>query len=205
MENVIYFRRHRKYYDGLAEILAKTLGLRDPNLPVHSLSVANFAVKLARRINLPEQQVSLIRRGSLLHDIGKLGVSQEILSKKEPLTVEEYKTVKSHPALGAALLQECLEYQGLIPIVRHHHEYYNGQGYPDNIAGTQIKVEARIVSVAEVITTMLEGGSYRDASTPKKVIDEVQRFRGSQFDPNVADAAVEILKEIDPEKPQDQA
>ena len=178
--------------------LAKTLGLRDPDLPVHSLGVANFAVKLARKMGLPEEQVDFIRRGSFLHDIGKLGVSQEILSKRDPLTVGEYKAVKNHPALGAALLQECLEYQKLIPIVRHHHEFFNGEGYPDKIAGDQIEIEARIVAVAEVVVTMLSGNPYRKESPIKYIIDELKKLSGTQFDPIVADTAVEILKAMDP-------
>jgi len=196
-----YYRKPRKYYEGLAETLARTLGLRDPNLAFHSLGVANFATKLARKLGLPEAQVDLIRRGSLLHDIGKLGIPQEILSKSAMLTGKEFETVKIHPVLGAVLLQECSEYQTLIPIVLHHHEFFNGQGYPEKLAGDQIEIEARIVSVSEVVTSMASDRPYRKAFSTKEIIDELQRCMGTQFDPLVATAAIQILEKMETAAP----
>jgi putative nucleotidyltransferase with HDIG domain len=191
---MIYRQTLRKYNEGLTEILAKTIGLRDPNLLVHSLGVAVFATKVARHLGLKEEQVDLIRRSSLLHDIGKLGVSQDILSKPAQLTPKEYEIVKTHPARGAALLQECPEYQTLIPIVRHHHEYFNGRGYPDGIAGDGIVIEARIVCVSEVVATMEFDSPYRRARSTKTIIDELNRSAGVQFDPLVVETAIQILR-----------
>lgn len=138
--------------------------------------------------------MDLIRRGSLLHDIGKLGVPQDILSKPALLSDDEYEAVKIHPILGAVLLQECLEYQPLIPMVLHHHEYFNGQGYPGNIAGDQIEIEARIVSVSEAVTSMATDHPHRKAISTKEIIDELNRCKGTQFDPIIATAAIQILK-----------
>jgi len=190
-----YYTKPRIYHKGLAETLARVLGLRDPALVAHSLGVANFATKIARRLGLPEEQVDLIRRGSLLHDVGKLGVSQDILSKPAPLAANQYEMVKTHPARGAVLLQECLEYHALIPIVRHHHEFYNGQGYPDKIAGNEIEIEARIVAVADAVDAMSSDRPYRKAFTVRQVIDELERCSNSQFDPIVVEAAINILME----------
>ena len=190
----VYYEKPRIYHKGLAETLAKTLGLRDPILPDHSLRVATFAAKLARRMGLTEEQVDLVRRGSLLHDIGKLGISQAILSKPGALTIKEYEIVKIHPRLGAALLQECPEYMKLIPIVLHHHEYFNGQGYPDKIAGEQIEIEARIVSVSEVVIAMSSNSPYRKARHTKDIIAELRKNAGTQFDPIVVERAIQILE-----------
>lgn len=193
----MYHRTFQKHDPELAETLAKTLGLRDPKLPVHSLRVSNFAAKLARRLGLPEEQVDIIRRGSLLHDIGKLGVPQDILSKPGLLTDHENELIQTHPSLGATLLIECPEYQALIPIVLHHHEYYNGRGYPDRIAGDQIELEARIVSVAEAVDVMLSDSPYRHSLSIPEVIVELRNCSKVQFDPRVVETAVQLLMEAE--------
>jgi len=196
----MYHRKFHRHDVGLAETLAKTLGLRDPNLPVHSLRVSNFAAKLARRLGLPEEQVDIIRRGSLLHDIGKLGVPQDILSKPGMLTDQENELIQTHPTLGAALLIECPEYQALIPIVLHHHEYFNGRGYPDRLAGNQIELEARIVSVAEAVDGMLSTSPYHRSLSIQQVIGELRRCSNVQFDPRVVETAVQLLMEAEIEE-----
>jgi putative nucleotidyltransferase with HDIG domain len=196
----MYHRTFQRHDERLAETLAKTLGLRDPNLPVHSLRVSNFAAKLARRLGVPEEQVDIIRRGSLLHDIGKLGISQDILSKPAALSAEEHDIVKTHPFLGATLLRECAEYEPLIPIVLHHHEYFNGQGYPDRIAGNQIELEARIVSVAEAVDVMLSDSPYRRSLSIPHAIIELRKCTKIQFDPLIVETAVQLLTEADREE-----
>jgi len=198
--SVIYYQKPRKYIEGLCETLAKTIGLRDPYLLVHSLGVANFATKVARRLGLPQEQVELIRRGSLFHDIGKLGVHQDILSKPASLTPKEYEMVKNHPASGAVLLRECPDFHALTLIVRHHHEFFNGQGYPDKIAGDRIEIEARIISVAEAIDVMRSDNPFRQALSTQQIIIELQRCANTQFDPLVVEPAIQILKEMETEE-----
>jgi putative nucleotidyltransferase with HDIG domain len=191
----MYHRKFQRHDIGLAETLAKTLGLRDQTLPDHSFRVSNFAVKLARWLGLPEEQVDIIRRGSLLHDIGKLGIPQDILSKPGLLTDHENQLIQTHPSLGAALLIECPEYRALIPIVLHHHEYFNGRGYPHGIAGNQIELEARVVSVAEAVDVMLSDSPYRRSLSIPEVIVELRKCSKIQFDPRVVKAAVQLLTE----------
>jgi putative nucleotidyltransferase with HDIG domain len=197
---MIYYRTPHRPNNGLSETLAKTMGLRDPFLLTHSLNVAVFAVKVARRLGISEDQVDMVRRSSMLHDIGKLGVSQDILSKPAGLTEQEYEILKTHPARGAALLQECPEYQTLIPIVLHHHEFFDGRGYPDGLAGEQIEIEARIVAVAEVVAAMSIDSPYRKACTVQEIINELNRCAGTQFDPLVVKVAIEILRDTEPRK-----
>ena len=186
--------------EGLLDTLAEIIDLRDPYVLGHSRGVTNLGTKIAKRIGLHEKQVELVRKGSLLHDIGKLGISQDILAKPGPLTAEEYEIIKTHPKLGAALLEKSPHLRPLIPIVRHHHEFFNGKGYPDKISGNQIAIEARIVSVADAIEAMITDRPYRKARSIEYIIAELQRCSGTQFDPLVTEAAIKILKEEQSEK-----
>jgi putative nucleotidyltransferase with HDIG domain len=183
------------YHRELIDTLSRILGLRDPALQTHSLRVANFATRLAQGLGCSGEQIQLIRDGSLLHDIGKLGVSQELLSKPARLTVQQYELIKMHPTLGAALLQQCPEYHAVIPIVLHHHEFFNGQGYPDRIAGSQIELEARIVSVADAVDVMMSNRPYCRAFPLTQTIAELKRCAGTQFDPLIVETAIPMLLE----------
>lgn len=186
--------------NGLLDTLAEVIDLRDPYVLGHSRGVTTYATKIAKRLGLHEKQVELVRRGGLLHDIGKLGISQDILAKPAPLTEEEFEIIKSHPKLGASLLEKSPHLRPLIPIVRHHHEFFNGKGYPDKISGNQIAIEARIVSVADAIEAMVTDRPYRKAQPKEYILAELQRCSGTQFDPLVIDAAIKILKEEESEK-----
>ena len=185
-----------KLNDGLLDTLAEIIDLRDPHVLGHSRRVANLAESLAIELGLGEQQVELVRKGGLLHDIGKLGIAQEILAKPDHLIHKEYETVKTHPILGAALLEKSPHLRPLIPIVRYHHEFYNGRGYPDRIAGNQIPIEARIVSVADAIEAMYSDRPYHRARSTQHIIEELQICSNTQFDPLIVDAAIQILKEV---------
>lgn len=189
------YTKPRFFHKGLAETLSKILGVRDPALRDHSLRVATLATKLARYLQLPEEQVDVIRRGSLLHDIGKLCLPQELLSQPGLLTARQFATIQTHPGVGAVLLQECLEYRDLIPIVLHHHEFFNGQGYPDQIAGDEIEVEARIVAVADAVDSMACDHPYRKALTPAQIIAELELGTNTQFDPVIVEGATWFLRE----------
>jgi len=192
-----YSNEITKLNEGLLDTLAEIIDLRDPYVLGHSRGVTELATKLAKRLGLHEKQVELIRKGSLLHDIGKLGISQDILAKPTHLTSEEYEVIKTHPNLGAALLEKSPYLRQLIPIVRHHHEFYNGKGYPDKVAGNQIAIEARIVSVADAIEAMSSDRPYRKARSIEYIMEELQRCSSTQFDPLVTEAAIKILKEME--------
>ncbi len=189
-----------KLNEGLLDTLAQIIDLRDPYVLGHSQGVTELATKIARRLGLHEKQVELVRKGSLLHDIGKLGIPQEILAKPSRLTTEEYDVIKTHPKLGATLLQKSPHLRPLIPIVFQHHEFYNGEGYPNKIAGNQIAIEARIVSVADAIEAMLSDRPYRKARSIEYVREELLRCSRTQFDPLVAETAIQVLKEMESAK-----
>lgn len=180
--------------DGLLDTLAEVVDLRDPHVLGHSRQVAHYAVLIATRLGLPPKQIDLIRRAGLLHDIGKLGIAENILFKPDKLNSEEYSIVKEHVRLGADLLKMSNSLNPLIPIIRHHHEYYNGNGYPDGHIGNNIPLEARIIAVADAIEAMASDRPYRSGMSHDEIIAELKRNSGTQFDPMVVNAFIEIAK-----------
>ena len=181
--------------DGLLTTLSEIIDLRDPYVLGHSKLVSQYAVGIAAGMGLHEKQIDLIRRGSLLHDIGKLGIPMQILTKPTRLTAEEYEVIKNHAALGGELIKDSPSLRSLVPIIRHHHEFFNGGGYPDGIAANQIPIEARIVAIADAIEAMTSDRPYRKGLKTEKVIEELKRHAGTQFDPLVVTKAVKFLEE----------
>jgi len=182
--------------DGLLGTLSEIIDLRDPYVLDHSKKVAKYAIKIAQKMGLHEKRIELIRKAGLLHDIGKLGIPTEILSKQTRLTSQEYEIIKSHVTVGAALMQKSPSLRPLIPIVRHHHEYYDGNGYPDRLQGNEIPIEARVVAVADAIEAMTSDRPYHKGLRNELIAAELKRCLGNQFDPIVAAAAIEMLNEI---------
>jgi len=180
--------------EGLLVTLSEIIDLRDPYVLGHSKQVSKYATNIAKLLGLNEKQIDLIRRAGLLHDIGKLGISMEILTKPGKLNQDEYETLKEHAALGGDLVNNSPSLRPLVSIIRHHHEYYNGKGYPDKLAGNQILIEARIVAVADAIEAMSSDRPYRKALKPEQVIEELNRHSGSQFDPLVVKTAIKMLE-----------
>jgi putative nucleotidyltransferase with HDIG domain len=179
--------------EGLLVTLSEIIDLRDPYVLGHSKLVSQYATDIARVLGLKEKQLDLVRKAGLLHDIGKLGIPMELLTKPGQLTPQEYETVKAHSALGGDLVKNSPSLRPLVPIIRHHHEYYNGAGYPDGLAGSEISIEARIVAVADAIEAMTSDRTYRRGLKTEQVVDELRRQSGTQFDPLVVDAAVKML------------
>jgi hypothetical protein len=179
---------------GLLETLAESIDMHDPYVMGHSRQVTIFAVQIAQRMGLKEKQIEVVRKGSLLHDVGKLGIPDTILSKPTRLTREEYEIIKRHPQAGATLISKSSSLGPLLPIVLHHHEFYDGHGYPSGLKGNQIPIEARIVSVADTIEAMGADRPYRKALEVPYIINELKRCSGTQFDPRVVQVAVKLLE-----------
>lgn len=191
----IYSQQYRINNHGLSETLINLLEIHDPFSRSHHRDVADFSTKLARRLGLRQDQIELIRRSSRFHDIGKLGIPKEVILKPAKLTPREYNVVKFHTYLGVGLLQECPDAYDLIPIIKQHHEYYNGQGYPDKIAGSQIKIEARVLSISDAIDAMKSDRPYRKALPKQQIIFELRRCANTQFDPSLVGPAIQILND----------
>lgn len=175
--------------------LARSVDLRDPDVMEHSKHVARYAVCVAEEMNLPEAHLEKIRKAGLLHDIGKLGVPERILFKPDRLTEAEYETVKRHVDIGAELIKGCHSLHGLVPMVHHHHEKYDGTGYPDGLAGEEIPLEARILGLADAVEAMASDRPYRKAMSPTEIVEEILRCAGTHFDPEVAQAFVRVVRE----------
>lgn len=178
----------------LAEALAAASHLREGMPPDHSRAVAELAAAVARRLGLDEGEVLRAQLGGWLHDVGKLGVSDEILVKAGPLTEAEWATVRTHPAAGEALVRSFPELALAARAVRNHHERWDGNGYPDRLAGETIPLEARIVGAAEAYHAILSDRPHRVARAPEDAVAELRRCAGSQFDAAVVEALVAVVE-----------
>ncbi|MGE5309193.1 MAG: HD domain-containing phosphohydrolase, partial [Deltaproteobacteria bacterium] len=188
-------RRLHTYFYRSVQTLISIMEARDKYTKGHSERVAEYAAKIGIRLQLPPEQVELLRETAVLHDIGKLGIEERILHKKEKLTDEEWDKIRRHPIIGEEILAPILLNKELISIVRSHHERYDGQGYPDRLAGASIKLFAQILTVADSYDAMTSPRSYRPAMHMDKAIDELVSNRGSHFAPRIVDVFVELLNE----------
>jgi putative nucleotidyltransferase with HDIG domain len=179
--------------DELFVTLAKIIDARDPLVLDHSIKVAEYAVMIARKLALPADRVEKIHQAALLHDIGKIGISEELLKKPGGLTHLEYETVKTHTTLGGDLLAASRGLRHLAPFVQHHHEWWNGKGYPDQLEGEQIPLEARILAMADAIEAMTSDRPYHKKISMEQAVEVIYRDAGSQFDPRVADAFIQAM------------
>jgi diguanylate cyclase (GGDEF)-like protein/putative nucleotidyltransferase with HDIG domain len=174
--------------------------IKDRYVRGHQERTSLWAVAVAEEMGLPPERVRDIRIASLLHDIGKVCVSEAILNKPGKLTEEEYTKIKQHAALGASMMvSEAEALQQLAAIVRHHHERFDGTGYPSGLTGESIPIEARILSVVDVFDAMTHQRSYRKALTRETAIAELEGGAGTQFDPAVVEAFLALLKRQDKE------
>jgi putative nucleotidyltransferase with HDIG domain len=172
----------------LLELMVKSLEARDAYTSGHSRRVQHYSTVIARAIGLTELQVELVGRAALLHDVGKIHEKYApILSKDDKLSPEEWATMKEHPGDGAELVATMSKLRDVVPSIRHHHENWDGTGYPDGLAGELIPIAARVIRFADTIDAMTTERPYRLPLTEAEVRSEIVRCRGSQFDPNLAD------------------
>ena len=187
---------YRHLQDSYAEIIAAVRGIvdaKDLYTRNHSDRVSFYAVELARHLGRDEAYCSRLRVAGLFHDIGKLGIPDDILLKKSRLTDEEFAVIKTHPSRGAELLTYISHFHDIVPWVRSHHERYDGSGYPDGLSGTDIPEQARIISVADAFDAMTSDRSYRSSLGTDWAIGELKQGKGRQFDPAFVDAFIELV------------
>lgn len=191
-----------KAYLEIVETLRYAVEAKDVYTRGHSDRVSAYSVILGKKLGLPEDQIKTLKIGGLFHDIGKIGVPDSILLKESKLTDDEYSQIKNHPAIGAHILSSVSYFKDMLPIVKHHHERYDGFGYPGKLKGEDIPYLARIAAVADSFDAMTSRRSYRDSMPIDVVIAEIEKCKGSQFDPKIADAFLDVLKN-EPEKIKD--
>ncbi|MDW8289676.1 MAG: diguanylate cyclase [Armatimonadota bacterium] len=185
--------RYRIHLDGAfstLEALITAIDHKDHYTRRHSEQVAEFAQWIAEELDLPEEQQHALRLAGLVHDVGKIGIPDEVLQKPDLLTAEEYETMKQHPVLGAVMLAALPGMEHLAPLVRSHHERWDGRGYPDGLAGEQIPFLARVLTVADAFSAMTTDRPYRRGMSWQSALLELQHQRGKQFDPMLVDAFV---------------
>ena len=171
--------------------LAEAVDKRDPFTARHSQNVKTISVDIGRVMRVNDAELEALEWGGLLHDVGKIGVPDHVLNKPERLTREERMIMNSHPVLGAQIIEPVAKLAAELPIIRHHHEWYNGSGYPDRLIGDEIPKLARVLHVADAFEAMTAARPYR--MTPlsaEQALAELRKFAGVQFDPVVVDAFV---------------
>jgi HD-GYP domain-containing protein (c-di-GMP phosphodiesterase class II) len=181
------------------ECLALALEAKDYYTIGHSNMVCAYSIAIAREMGLPARTIDEIELGSIMHDIGKIGIDDRILKKEGMLTDEEYEIVKTHPVIGEQILLPLHHnlFQTMRMIIRNHHERMDGEGYPDGLVSAEIPLETKIVICADAFEAMTSHRPYRDALPMDKALEEVQRCKGTQFDPDVADVLCSLM---DPKK-----
>ncbi len=194
---MIYVKRVKKNSLDLITSLVKALDSRDPYTYDHSENVSKYAAQIAERMNLSEDECNNIRTGGLLHDIGKIGIPEYILTKPGKLTEDEFKIIKMHPTIGYEMLKHVDRFKedGVLDIVLYHHERYDGKGYPARLKGSEIPLPARIIAVADTFDATTSNRVYRNEFKIEHTLDVIRQNKGKQFDPEVADAFFSLFNE----------
>jgi putative nucleotidyltransferase with HDIG domain len=176
--------------------LAEAVDAKDSYTRGHSERVGVYASKLGRELGLQRELIERIYISGLLHDVGKIGIPDRIITKPDRLTPEEYEEIKRHPEIGARILQPVAFLADVVPCVRHHHEWYDGStsGYPARLVGDQIPLPSRIILVADTLEAMTSDRPYRKGMNLDRVIEELRRFSGTQFDPLCVDSMLLLLE-----------
>ncbi len=188
------FDKLEKAYLGSIQTLRYTVEAKDPYTRGHSDRVSAYSVLIGKHLGLSENDLKILEIGGLFHDIGKIGVPDSILKKEGKLTDDEYSEIKNHPSIGAHILSTAEIFKDIIPIVKHHHEKYDGNGYPSRLKGNDIPYLARISAIADTFDAMTSKRTYRNALPLDVVVAEIERCKGTQFDPNLADTFLNIIK-----------
>ena len=188
-----YKQLEQAYMESI-QTLRYTVEAKDTYTRGHSDRVSEYSVLIGEALGLPEEDIKKLKIGGLFHDIGKIGVPDSILQKDGKLSDDEYSEIKNHPSIGAHILSTASIFQDILPIVKHHHERYDGKGYPSQLAGENIPYLARITAVADTFDAMTSKRSYRDSLPLDYVISEFEKCKGTQFDPKIADVFLDILK-----------
>jgi len=174
--------------------LANAVEAKDLGLVNHCRWLAHHAGRVGAQVGLRGEELEAVAYGALLHDVGKIGVSEHLLRKEGPLSPEEWTVMRRHPEIGEKICRPLRASRAFAPIIRHHHERYNGTGYPDGLKGEAIPLGARIVGIADAYEAMVHGRPYQPAQPHERVADELRRLRGSQFDPGLVPVFLDELE-----------
>ena len=186
-------KRFEKFTYQMLAALSSAIDAKDDKTQGHSQRVATYACVLGERMKLPQDRIDLLYQTGLLHDIGKIGISDAILRKSGVLSAEEYRVIQDHPLIGHNILKSITAMPEIAQGARWHHERYSGGGYPDGLIGEDIPLIARIICVADAYDAMTSDRVYRPALTKAQAREEILKCRGTQFDPHLTDLMIDII------------
>ncbi len=191
------YQKTRRDQLALIKALTNALDSRDKYTYNHSENVAKYSLELAKKMNLPKDQCDFIYTGGLLHDIGKIGIPEHILTKPGRLTKEEFAVIQQHPKIGHETLKHISHFRhtGVLSIILYHHERYDGKGYPNGLKGKEIPLYARIVAVADTFDAMTSRRTYRNELDLNYTLNEISKNKGTQFDPDIAEHFIEMYQD----------
>lgn len=193
-EEVLIRKQMEKDFHQTIEMLANIISVKDLYTGNHSQSVKNISLLIAQELNLSDIQQRELEIAASLHDIGKMAISDSIINKAGKLSESEYKIIKTHSIAGERILSSIDSFKNIKIIVRHHHERFDGKGYPDGLKGKEISLEARIIGLADAYDAMTSDRSYKKTMKMEEVIDEIKKCSGTQFDPELVDIFLKIIK-----------
>lgn len=179
----------------LMEMLFAIIDLKDPLTANHCESVARYALTIGKELKLPGDQLDKLNQAARLHDIGKIMVDNSVLNKKKPLTERDFLQIRSHAEKGMRILTILQTNDYIIDAAWHHHERWDGEGYPDGIQEESISYITRIVCIADALDAMTEDRPYRRHLSDEEIITQIEMGRGTQFDPELADTVIKLIKE----------
>jgi len=192
--NIIYAHRINQFYLQTIASLVRAMEAKDEYTSGHSTRVADMACQLGRYIGIDDKQLEQLHWTGLLHDIGKIGIRDEVLRKPGKLTQKEMAHIRTHPVISYKVLEPLEALQDILAGVRHHHEHFNGKGYPDGLAGEEIPLHARILQIADIWDALTSTRSYRDALTPRQAMQVMRNEAGTTMDPHLVASFLEMLQ-----------
>jgi response regulator RpfG family c-di-GMP phosphodiesterase len=190
--------RNEMLFLNVLSVMVKMLEAKDPFARFHSENVSTLAAAAAREMGLQDDEVYRIGRAGVLHDLGKLGIQEAILNKPGPLTTQEREIVRRHALIASTILEPIEQLQGALTYIRHHHEHYDGSGYPVGLAGEAIPLGARIIHAAEAFDAMTSRHTYSEARSTEDALREMYELSGIQFDPEVVEALTAVIRHRGP-------
>jgi putative nucleotidyltransferase with HDIG domain len=195
LDNARLYDDQRSLFYNAVETLVRAIQARDPYTSGHSARVSRYSLLIAEKLNLSTKEKHQLYLAAMLHDIGKIGIPDGLLNRKGKLTDEEIQHIRNHVTVGAQMLQALGEMHPIVPLILHHHEAWDGSGYPDGLSGTQIPLMSRILSVADTYDAMTSNRPYRTAMSGSEAVEELKRCAGLHFDPDIVDIFLRILDE----------
>lgn len=198
VDNARLYDDLRSLFYNTVETLVRTIQAKDQYTAGHSTRVSRYSLMIADKLGMSTKEKHQLYLAAMLHDIGKIGVPDDLLNRPGKLTSAEMERVRSHVQVGASMIEMLGEMHAIVPLIRHHHECYDGSGYPDGLKGEQIPLVSRIIAVADMYDAMTSDRPYRKRRSHQFAVDEILKASGVQIDPKVADAFLDVLKDIVP-------